>query len=44
VPKGPDAHVVMDNDGTHKTPAIRGWFARRPRSHVHFTPRRTGRG
>ncbi len=28
----------MDNYATHKTPAIRNWFARRPRWHVHFTP------
>jgi transposase len=28
----------MDNYGTHKTPAIRSWFARNPRFHVHFTP------
>jgi hypothetical protein len=24
--------------GTHKTPSIKPWFARHPRSHVHFTP------
>ena len=29
---------VLDNYGTHKTAAIRAWFARRPRFHVHFTP------
>jgi hypothetical protein len=28
----------MDNYGTHKTPLIRAWFAKRPRFHVHFTP------
>jgi len=28
----------MDNYGTHKTPLIRNWFAKRPRFHVHFTP------
>jgi len=28
----------MDNYGTHKTPMIRKWFAKRPRFHVHFTP------
>jgi hypothetical protein len=28
----------MDNDGTHKTPLIRNWLAKRPRFHVHFTP------
>jgi len=31
-------HLVMDNYGTHKTPAIKNWFARHPRFHVHFTP------
>jgi transposase len=38
VPAGRDVHVVMDNYGTHKTPMIRRWFAKRPRFHVHFTP------
>ena len=38
VPGGLDVHVVMDNYGTHKTPMIRRWFAKRPRFHVHFTP------
>jgi len=28
----------MDNYGTHKTPKVRQWFARRPEYHVHFTP------
>jgi transposase len=28
----------MDNYGTHKTAAIRNWFGKRPRFHVHFTP------
>ena len=28
----------MDNYGTHKTPAVRAWFARHPRFQVHFTP------
>jgi len=28
----------MDNYGTHNTPLIRNWFAKRPRFHVHFTP------
>ena len=28
----------MDNYGTHKTPLIWAWFAKRPRFHVHFTP------
>ena len=38
VPKGLDIHIVMDNYATHKTPKIRGWLARRPHYHVHFTP------
>ena len=33
-----DIHLVMDNYGTHKTPAIKGWFARHPRFRGHFTP------
>ena len=38
VPVDLDVHLVMDNYATHKTPAIRQWFARHPRWHVHFTP------
>lgn len=38
VPAGLDIHIVMDNYATHKTQAIRDWFAKRPRWHVHFTP------
>lgn len=38
VPKDMNIHIIMDNYATHKTPAIRNWFARRPRWHVHFTP------
>ena len=33
-----DIHIVMDNYGTHKTKAIRDWFAKRPRWQAHFTP------
>jgi transposase len=33
-----DAHIILDNYGTHKTAVIRKWFAKRPRFHVHFTP------
>lgn len=36
-PEG-EVHIVLDNYATHKTPAIRRWFARRPRYHLHFTP------
>jgi putative transposase len=28
----------MDNYATHKAPAIKAWFAKRPRYHLHFTP------
>jgi transposase len=38
VPAGLDVHLVCDNYGTHKTPAIQAWLARHPRFHVHFTP------
>jgi len=38
VPANLDIHLVMDNYGTHKTNLIKGWFARHPRFHVHFTP------
>ena len=38
VPVDLEVHMIMDNYGTHKTPMIRKWFAKRPRFHVHFTP------
>ena len=38
VPQTLEVHLVMDNYGTHKTPSVRGWFARHPRFHAHFTP------
>jgi transposase len=38
VPGDHDVHVVLDNLSTHKTPAIRRWFLKHPRFHVHFTP------
>jgi transposase len=38
VPRPLDVHLIVDNYGTHKTPLIRNWFAKRPRFHVHFTP------
>jgi transposase len=31
-------NIVMDNVSSHKTQAIRNWFAKRPRWHVHYTP------
>ncbi len=33
-----DLHLVLDNYGTHKTPAVRRWLLRHPRFHLHFTP------
>jgi hypothetical protein len=33
-----DVHLILDNDGTHKTVLIRRWLAKRTRFHVHFTP------
>ena len=38
VPTGLDVHLILDNYGTHKTPLIHRWLARRPRFHLHFTP------
>jgi transposase len=38
VPAELEAHIIMDNYGTHKTALIRKWFAKRPRFHLHFTP------
>ena len=38
VPAELDVHLVLDNYGTHKTAKVRGWLARHPRYHVHFTP------
>jgi len=31
-------HVVMDNYGTHKTPAVQAWLAKHPRFVCHFVP------
>ncbi len=38
IPTHTDVHMVMDNDGTHKTSAVKRGFARHPRFHPHFTP------
>lgn len=38
VPADLDVHIIMDNLATHKTKAIRDWFARHPRWQVHYTP------
>jgi transposase len=38
VPHHLDIHLILDNLSTHKTPAIKRWFLRHPRFHLHFTP------
>lgn len=38
VPADLDLHLILDNYGTHKTPAIHRWLVRHPRFHLHFTP------
>ena len=38
VPDDLDVHLVCDNYGTHKSPAIRTWLAAHPRFHIHYTP------
>lgn len=38
VPGDLDVHLILDNYGTHKTPAVQRWLTKRPRFHVHFTP------
>lgn len=37
-PAGTAIHVVMDNYGTHKHPAVKAWFVRHPEFVPHFTP------
>ena len=38
VGKSLDIHLVLDNYGTHKTPEVKAWLAKRLRFHLHFTP------
>ena len=38
VPDELDVHLVADNYGTHKSPAILKWLAAHPRFHMHYTP------
>jgi transposase len=38
VPTELDIHLVCDNYGTHKTPAVKAWLTKHPRFHMHFTP------
>jgi transposase len=37
-PEAGEIHLVLDNDGPHKTPKVVRWFARHPRYQLHFTP------
>ena len=38
VPDALEVHLILDNYGTHKTPIIQRWLAKRPRYQLHFTP------
>ncbi len=38
IPRDGEVHLVLDNYGTHKTPKVLRWLARRPRYRLHFTP------
>ena len=31
-------HLILDNYGTHKHPAVQAWFEAHPRYHLHYTP------
>jgi transposase len=33
-----ELHLICDNYGTHKHPAVKQWLAAHPRIHLHFTP------
>jgi len=38
VKKSLAVHLILDNYGTHKTPAVKAWLAAHPRFQLHFTP------
>ena len=38
VPENLDLHIIVDNYSTHKHSKVKGWLARHPRFHIHFTP------
>ena len=38
VVNGQQIHLILDNYGTHKHPAVKAWLAERPNYHLHFTP------
>lgn len=37
-PRELELHLIVDNYGTHKHPAVKAWLAKHPRFHMHFTP------
>ena len=37
-PKDKTLHLIADNYGTHKHPAVQHWLAKHPRFTMHFTP------
>jgi transposase len=39
VPEDLAVHLVVDHYATHKTALIQRWLAKRPRYHLHFTPK-----
>jgi transposase len=38
IPAELHVHLICDNYGTHKTPAVKRWLDLHPRFHMHFTP------
>ena len=33
-----DLRLIVDNDSTHKSPAVKRWLAKHKRFHLHFVP------
>jgi len=38
VPDDLEIHAIVDNYATHKHKSVKGWLARHPRWHIHYTP------
>ncbi len=38
VPADQEAHLILDNYATHKSPTIHRWLLKHPRFHLHFIP------
>lgn len=38
VPDSLEIHAIVDNYATHKHKSVKGWLARHPRWHIHYTP------